>query len=199
MSDVPAVPHVIDLAQIPDDWPTHRHDSLFWNRLGRCVATFGFLEEMLGKAIFAFTATTEVVDLDLEAAYAAWVPKMKKALTDQLGALIGSYESAVVKHQAESPAGFENLVANLRDASRIRNVICHGSWGAPDQDGRSLPFFVNRKDVVWKGAMDVTYLTQLQRHTAELAAEVISTVTTHGWQFPGSHGPGRPIWKRNGP
>ena len=29
----------------------------FWEQLGRTVATYGFLEEVLGKAIFAFTAT----------------------------------------------------------------------------------------------------------------------------------------------
>jgi len=186
---------------IREDWPTHRHDSLFWDRLGRCVATFGFLEQVLGKAIFSFTITTEVNDADLEAAYVAWVPKMKKALADPLGGLIGSYEAAVVKHQADNPLGFENLVANLWAASDVRNVICHGSWGLPDQDGCSVPFFVsskaNKKDPFWNGAMDVTYLTQLQRHTAELAAEVISTVTIQGWQFPGSPGPGRLIWKGN--
>jgi hypothetical protein len=32
------------------------------------------------------------------------------------------------------------------------------------------------------------------RHVAELVCVVVSSVTHMGWQFPGSHGPGLPIW-----
>ena len=46
---------VVDLDRLPRDFPTHRHDAACWEGLGRAVATFGFLEEILGKAIFALT------------------------------------------------------------------------------------------------------------------------------------------------
>jgi hypothetical protein len=49
---------VVDIKNLPPLFPTHRHSSMFWESLGRTVATFGFLEEVLGKAIFAFSATT---------------------------------------------------------------------------------------------------------------------------------------------
>lgn len=29
---------------LPKDFPTHRHEPVFWEVLGRTVATFGFLE-----------------------------------------------------------------------------------------------------------------------------------------------------------
>ncbi|RSV20536.1 hypothetical protein CA236_01165 [Sphingomonas sp. ABOLG] len=197
MSGDAIVSHIIDIRKAPMDFPTHRHAGSFWEQLGRCVATFGFLEEVLGKAIFAFSATTEVMVDEWEAAYAAWLPQLKKALSDQLGRLIDSYASAVRKHQAPNPAGFDEVIAELRAVAIMRNVICHGSWRSPDVEGRSLPFFTNTKGDIWEEPMDVTYLASLQRQTAELAAYVMSTVTTHGWQFPGTAGPGRPIWTRS--
>lgn len=49
---------IVDFKNLPSLFPTHRHSPMFWETLGRTIATFGFLEEVLGKAIFAFTATT---------------------------------------------------------------------------------------------------------------------------------------------
>ena len=54
--------YIVDVAKLPENFPTHRHSAEFWECLGRAVATFGFLEEVLGKAIFSFTATREIPD-----------------------------------------------------------------------------------------------------------------------------------------
>lgn len=51
---------VVDTARLPALFPTHLHDGSFWEALGRAVATFGFLEEALGKAIFVFTGTRPI-------------------------------------------------------------------------------------------------------------------------------------------
>ena len=48
---------IIDREKLPQLFPTHGHSPQFWEQLGRTIATYGFLEEVLGKAIFAFTAT----------------------------------------------------------------------------------------------------------------------------------------------
>ena len=58
---------IIDRDSLPFLWPTHRHTSQFWEQLGRTVATFGFLEEVLGKAIFAFTASRRYKPEDIQA------------------------------------------------------------------------------------------------------------------------------------
>jgi len=50
---------VVDTKNLPPLFPTHRHSAMFWENLGRTIATFGFLEEVLGKAIFVFSATTQ--------------------------------------------------------------------------------------------------------------------------------------------
>ena len=43
--------------------------------------------------------------------------------------------------------------------------------------------------MVWDTSIDIAYLQQTQKAVAELACDVINTVTHMGWQFPGSRGP----------
>lgn len=185
--------HVIDKDRLPDRFPTHRHEAGFWEELGRTVATFGFLEEVLGKAIFAFTGTRPYSEDEVLEAYEAWLPKLERALSDPLGNLIDVYEKSVKEHPKATIENLGDLAKDLRDASRIRNVLCHGSWRPPDASGASLPFFVNRQKEKFETPVDLAYLRQTQVATAELACEVVNTVTHMGWQFPGGAGPGKPI------
>ena len=183
----------IDCEQLPANFPTHGHSAEFWEALGRAVAAFGFLEEMLGKAIFALTATREIPTDQLEVEYEKWLPTLEKALTDPLGGLIGAYGRAVRANDNAKISG--DLLENLREAASQRNVICHGSWRSPDDQGRSVPFYVDRKRGRWETPIDVEYLAQLRQHVAELSCDVMNSVTQMGYQFPGLKGPGEPIFK----
>jgi len=73
---------VVDITNLPPLFPTHRHSAVFWENLGRTIATFGFLEEVLGKAIFAFSATTPYPESEVEAAFEKWLPTLERALID---------------------------------------------------------------------------------------------------------------------
>jgi hypothetical protein len=95
--------HFIDSDGLPEKFPTHRHERKFWESLGRAIATFGFLEEVLGKAIFSFAATRPYEEAEIEHAYLEWLPKLEPALVDPLGNLIDVYER-VVTH----PCSFSN-------------------------------------------------------------------------------------------
>ena len=87
---------VIDRDSLPSKWPTHRHAPEFWEQLGRTVATYSLLEEVLGKAIFAFTATRRFeTDAEAQKAYALWLPTLERALTDTLKPLADAYGRAV--------------------------------------------------------------------------------------------------------
>lgn len=185
--------YVIDREKLPNHFPTHRHEPVFWEALGRTVATFGFLEEVLGKAIFAFQATKRYPQDEVDAAYDDWRPRLERALTDPLGGLIGSYEQAVKAHPDATLANLTELVNDLRTASEIRNVLCHGSWRSPNPSGGSIPLFVDRRKRIFESQIDAKYLQQVQAHAAELACSVINSVTHMGLQFPGSRGPGMPI------
>ena len=188
MNDGKAERHCIDSHALPDRFPTHGHEASFWESLGRAVATFGFLEEILGKAIFAFTAMRSYEEDEIHQAYNAWIPKLERALSDPLGNLIDTYGKAVRDHPDAEIENFDELLGDLRKAAQMRNILCHGSWGLPNTQGASVPFFVNRQKQIVDSAMDRQFIDQVQHHTASLACAVINTVTQMGWQFPGTIG-----------
>jgi hypothetical protein len=189
--------HIIKIDALPEMYPTHRHEPIFWERLGRVVATYGFLEEVLGKAIFAFIATKPYNEQEVQKALDGWLPKLQHTLSDQLWNLIESYGKAVHEHPNATIENLEDLIEQLKEAAKIRNVICHGSWRTPNSEGASVPFFVNRQQECFDTAIDAAWLAQLQKHVSELICAVINTVTHMGWQFPGGAGPGKVIWESN--
>jgi hypothetical protein len=186
---------VVAFDELPPDYPTHFHAPAFWEALGRAVATFGFLEEALGKAILAFTGMKEIPEEEIDAARAAWTSKLERALTGTLGTLIRLYGNAVRDHGHATITTLDGLLAELTDALQVRNALCHGSWNQkPDAEGRSVPFFVYQGSLKkFETPVDVAYLQKVQRDTIRLACVVISTVTHMGWQFPGSSEPGRVV------
>ena len=184
---------VIDRESLPAMFPTDRHETEFWEHLGRAIASFGFLEEVLGKAIFAFTATRRYREDEINEAYEAWLPKLERALTDQLVNLAEAYGKATRDNPETTTEDVTDLVEEIKAAAAIRNVLCHGSWRTPDENGASTPRFVNRRKEVFKTPIDVAFLRQVQAHVAELSCRVVDTVTLMGWQFPGGAGPGKRI------
>ena len=194
MTDSEPKRSVIQKASLPDRFPTHMHAARFWEELGRVVGTFGLLEEVLGKAIFALTGTVRVDEASASAALEHWQRTLEHALTDPLGPLIDSFGRAVRAHPEATSENLDDLLKALRQASQMRNALCHGSWQPPDHLGRSKPLFVNKKLLVFDSLVDDAFLRQTQTHAAELVCEVMNTITHMGYQFPGSDGPGRPVW-----
>jgi hypothetical protein len=185
--------YTINRKSLPENFPTHRHSGEFWETLGRTVATFGFLEEILGKAIFSFTATRKIPENERQAEFEKWLLTLQRALSDPLGGLIDTYGKAVRSNNAAKITDLDDLIEGLRRASAIRNVICHGSWRVPDKQGRSVPLFVDKNNKVFETPIDIAYLREVRQDVVELTCKVIKTVTDMGWQFPGSSGPGNPI------
>lgn len=185
---------VVDKSRLPDAFPTHLLAASFWEQLGRVVGTFGALEEVLGKAIFALTGTRRYDEMEVSQALEVWGKTLEHALKDPLGPLINSFGKAVREHPEATLQNLDDLLFALREASKLRNALCHGSWQSPDELGGSKPLFVDMHLNVLDTAVDVPFLQRTQRHAAELACEVISTVTHMGIQFPGCDGPGRPVW-----
>jgi len=187
--------HIINRSALPDKFPTQLHEPAFWEALGRAVATYGFLEEILSKAIFAFTATSSYSEEEIEDAYKAWLPTLERVLVDPLGNLIDTYGKAVRNNADSTIENLDDILNELRDASKIRNVICHGFWGAPNSKGATIPSFVSKQKEIFDTPIDKSFLDQLQRATTSLSCTVIDTVTHMGWQFPGStSSPDETIW-----
>lgn len=188
----------IDKSKLPPLFPTHRHDPAFWCSLGRAVATFGYLEEMLKKAHLALTGTYPAPEDEDEAAAAVdeWHGSLERSIISTLNPLIDTVAKAAKDHPELRHQNLDEFVTKLRAAAKVRNLICHGSWGAPDANGASVAFYVSgrkRPEAVNATPVTVAWLDRLQAHTAELACGVIHLVTHMGYQFPGGAGPGRSV------
>jgi hypothetical protein len=118
---------VVALDQLPSSFPTQWHAPAFWEALGRAVATFGFLEETLGKAIFAYTGMRQIPEEQINSAYEKWTLTLQHALSDALSNLIDSYAKAVRDHGGTTTENFDVLIAHLKEAARLRNVLCRSS------------------------------------------------------------------------
>lgn len=193
MSDDKHSGHIINRTGLPDRFPTNRHEPAFWEALGRVVGTFGFLEDILCKAIFGITATKQYQEDEIEDAFKIWAKTLENALVDPLGNLIIKYEEAIRKSALWNEK-FDEISKDIRDVAKYRNAICHGSWGPPDAAGATIPFFIDRKKTPFRTPIDTVFLNNLQKRTASLCCDIIDTVTCMGWQFPGSNGPGKIIW-----
>lgn len=180
---------------LPSDYPTHRHAPEFWEQLGRTVATFGFLEETLGRAIFALTATRRLEEDEIDEAYGNWVTTLHRAVSDPLGKLIDLYAKSLRDNKDVRFTDANELISDLREAASLRNVLCHGSWSPPNEDGSSRPFFITKKMMIFDTAIDVAHLVKTRKHVVELCCSVMNSVTHMGWQFPGSSGPGEVVFR----
>jgi hypothetical protein len=143
------------------------------------------------------TGTRKYEAHEIEGAYEAWLSELEKALSDTLSPLADSYGKAVRENQDSTIGNVGELVQRIKEAGAIRNVLCHGSWRVPDNEGKSLPLFVKRKKgnpEVFETKIDISFLRQVQDEVRNLACDVIDTVTQMGWQFPGGGGPGERIW-----
>ncbi len=169
-------------------FPTHKHSLEFWEYLGRTIATYGFLEEVLDKAIFAFTATREYNPNEIEEVYKTWFATLERALTGQLCNLAEKCGRVVKDNPKATNESVDELVDQVREAAAIRNVLCHGSWRAPDTEGKSRPLYVNRQLEVFETDIDIDFLNQVQSHVAELACVIIQSVKQMGYQFTGTKG-----------
>lgn len=190
---------VTDRESLPKMFPTHRHDPEFWEHLGRAIASFGFLEDTLKKAYFSFTGTTPVAPEDAERAVEQWGKMLERIVIMQLWNLANEFEGAATANPNNSTENIGELVADIKKAAEIRNILCHGSWMLPDNEGKSLPRFWKKNLATGKispfpDKIGIEYLTQVQAHVTDLICSVIDTVTHMGYQFPGGAGPGKPIW-----
>lgn len=193
---MPRSPSRIDRARLSPKWPTDQFTGAFWEQLGRTIATFGLLEEVLGKAIFAFTATTSFNETDAAEYLAKWDRQLHQALTDTLWPLAEVYGKVVRDHQESDFENVDELVDDIKMASKIRNALCHGSWRTPDSSGTADLYYFDKKDGRFDTRVDIDWLHRVQSHVVELICSVIDSVTVMGWEFPGGAGPGEPIWRR---
>ncbi|MFW0777883.1 MAG: hypothetical protein ACN2B6_09225 [Rickettsiales bacterium] len=187
----------VNSEKLPEYWPTHKHSKEFLEHLGRTVATFGFLEEALVKAILSFegnkTVAVDESEERIEELLNALEAKLKKAITDTLNPLINAYHESMQPYCGDnekiSNDYLNMLIKDLKAAADYRNLLCHASWRTPNKEGLSQAFFIRKRNgdhEIFDTPIGIDFFKQVQKHTAELICNIISTVTVMGWEFPGA-------------
>lgn len=181
-----SIGQVVNRDALEPDFPTHHRDPLFWEELGRLIATFGFLEWVLGRAIYVLTATRTVDEVAAPLALEKWEQQLKVALTGTLKELTELYDSVAKSNRKFCYDGHSDLVAELNKISTLRNALCHGAWGPPDELGDSPLFFVNKQMEKFDTKISAPFLKQTRLHVREVAIDIINVVTSRGYTFPGA-------------
>lgn len=121
---------IIDRERLPAHYPTHRQTEEFWGALGRAVASFGFLEWTLRRAIFALTGDRPAPkdEAEIKVALADWNQRLEKAAISTLVSLARAFEGAAIEHGRANIAYVRELVTDIKSAAEVRNVLCHASW-----------------------------------------------------------------------
>ena len=130
------MPLVVDRARLPDGWPTNRGSPAFWEELGRMIAAFTHLEDMLARAYFGLTGSRKFANMEeARAAFPQWEKVLKASLTDTLGS-ITSKLSKVFRDDDRIPDEIAGGFLARLDGLRVwRNALCHGAWQGFEADG----------------------------------------------------------------
>ena len=194
--DEKLIPKAVDIDNLPPNWPTHFIDHNFWEELGRTIATFGFLEKTLAKAIFVLSAKRERKEITKEM-YKRWLARTQKSLQEPLGYLINKFEKELqeeIELQTETSGqiDFTELNEKLSEQSKkwrkvknLRDILCHASWSRGESKDKAKLFFINRKGKKFETEYDIAYLRQIRNDTQEMICMCIDSVTMKGLEFPG--------------
>lgn len=168
----------------PEDWPTAALPEDFAAQLGRTVATFGWLEGNLKRAIFALTATrpqSRVTDGMLR----DWIRRMEDIADDSLSTLIDQFDAQM---RANPAAGADpGLISRLREQKDFRNLICHASW-TETEPGRFRPDFIDNQGQQFEGTLELVDFAVMRSEVARSGEAVIAITAATGMAMPGRAG-----------
>ena len=188
---------VVDRARLPDDWPTNRGSRAFWEQLGRTVATFSYLEDMMARAWFGLTATRQFEDMEqAEAAFPQWEKALKESLTDSLRSLTDKLKRAFNDDERVPDEVVGAFLARLDELRVWRNALCHGTWQDFREDDTVGLRYFRRADAGPEGLEDrlsVESLCAIRTATVDLTADLVDILSAAGVRFPGTALPGAAV------
>ena len=191
------MPFIVDRARLPEDWPTNRGSSAFWEQLGRTVATFSHLEDMMARAYLGLTVTREFEDMEqAEAAFPEWEKALKETLTDSLHSLTKKLNKAFKDDDRVSNEVAGAYLARLDELRVWRNALCHGAWQGFQDDGSVGLRHFRRGDEgpeSLENRLSVETLSSIRAATVDLTADLVDILSAAGVRFPGTALPGAPV------
>lgn len=159
-----------------DPAPWHELPPPLAAQLGLTIASFGHLEDMLKRAIFALDRD-RLSGAIREHDFRQWLRRMDHVAADSLGTLIDRLDRTLIREGRGDP----DLSADLDEIKTWRNLLCHATW-QPEATGWK-PLFVNTRGEVHDRTMDESDLAAIRAMTldaANRARRIIESLDDHG-------------------
>ena len=178
----------VDRDAIPAGWPMPQGPDIFWQELGRTIAAYGHLEQMLGSACYALLIAPENVEAFLQSpmgnAASRWIERIRRTWVDALHGLISEFDRGLHEAGRIPHAVREGLVADLKLLRPWRNALCHGAWLDVDEDGcgHLVHFFLDGGAPVnfepWK--ITLQDLSDIRARTVDVTIRVTEAASASG-------------------
>ncbi|UXU74237.1 MULTISPECIES: hypothetical protein [unclassified Paracoccus (in: a-proteobacteria)] len=162
--------------------PPETHYTLpadFAAELGQCVASFGWLEEIIKRTIYALDRARLADDLT-EQELRHWLTHIGGIADDSMGTLIDQLDAAMRRHPGLRQR--DRITERLAAARLKRNLLCHASWRPTEDRGRWHPAFVDNRGQVHKDDMWIDDLRAIRAETVDLGQEVLRVMRATGLQ-----------------
>lgn len=161
----------MSMSRAPDRLPDD-----FAAAIGHAVASFGFLEEALKRAIFALSRDG-LGETPNDRALAAWLRRMEEIADDTMGTLIDQFVKQMGRAQVR---GRDDLARDLRAIRKSRNMLCHASWKPVADSPRWHPAFLNTKGESFPDDLSAEDIYRIHEATLNAAARIVSIMRATG-------------------
>ena len=167
--------------QVPDGWPTYELPADLCEELGRTIATFGFLEYVIKRAVLELSRPAETIS---DSVYKEWERSLEISATAAMKWLTGRLEELLEPDSRLSQERVTRIVEVIREKADLRNALCHGTWTQydPASGDATLQYFPRNDPRHSQFVLSRAILARVRYETAEVAREVMGAVK---WKVPG--------------
>ena len=155
---------VVRIEPGPAVW--HELPAALAAEIGWTIASFGHLEDMLKRVIFALDRH-RLPGAIRESEYRGWLKRMDHVAADSMGTLIERLDQTLAREGLADP----DLIGQLDEVKTWRNLLCHAAWQPGDEGWE--PRFANTKGEVFKGTLDAADVEAIREMTLDSARRVL--------------------------
>lgn len=133
--------------------------------LGWTIASFGHLEDMLKRAIFALDRHRlpgAIRDID----FRSWLRRMDQVAADSLGTLVERLDRTLIREGLRDA----DLIGQLEEIKSWRNLLCHAAWRQVQAGWQ--PRFANTQGEIFEGTLDASDLAAIRGMTLDAARRI---------------------------
>src|SRR5690606_12856168 len=140
------------------------------------VASFGHLEDMLKRAIFALDRRRLPASIH-DSDFRNWLRRMDHVAADSLGTLIERLDRTLLREGRADP----ELIGQLDEVKSWRNLLCHANWRPVGTAWQ--PVFANTRGEIFDSpldAPDIRAIRDMSLDSARRVARIIEALDDGG-------------------